>query len=139
MVPIYHIWVDIYKSKYQVSIILVNDEIIIFSKLLYCIWGFPVGAVAKNHLLMQETQETWVWSLGQEDPRRRKWKPTLLFLPGEFHGWRSPTGCSPRGCKEWDMTGPLSTHEWCMCMCTLSFEIKTQCYSDIFLLRKNIP
>ena len=48
MVPIYHIWVDIYKSKYQVSIILVNDEIIIFSKLLYCIWGFPVGAVAKN-------------------------------------------------------------------------------------------
>ena len=30
--------------------------------------GFPGGSVVKNHLPMQETQETWVRSLGQEDP-----------------------------------------------------------------------
>ena len=30
--------------------------------------------------------ETPVQSLGQEDPLRREWQPTLVFLPGEFHG-----------------------------------------------------
>ena len=30
-------------------------------------------------------------------PRRRKQKPTLIFLPGESHGQRSLVGCSPRG------------------------------------------
>ena len=34
-------------------------------------------------------QETWVWSLGWEDPLRREWQPTPVFLPGEFHGQRS--------------------------------------------------
>ena len=34
-------------------------------------------------------QETRVWSLGQEASWRRKWQPTLIFLPGEFHGQRS--------------------------------------------------
>ena len=28
-------------------------------------------------------QETWVQPLGREDPWRRKWQPTPLFLPGE--------------------------------------------------------
>ena len=31
-------------------------------------WGFPGSTVVKNHLPMQETQETQVWSLGREDP-----------------------------------------------------------------------
>ena len=35
---------------------------------------------------------------------RRKWQPTLVFFPGEFHGLRSLTGCGPWGCKESDMT-----------------------------------
>ena len=30
--------------------------------------GFPSGSVVKNLPAMQETQEMWVWSLGQEDP-----------------------------------------------------------------------
>ena len=34
---------------------------------------------------------------------RRKWQPTLAFLPGESHGQRSLAGCSPRGRKELDM------------------------------------
>ena len=28
-------------------------------------------------------QETWVQFLGQEDPWRRKWQTTPVFLPGE--------------------------------------------------------
>ena len=30
-----------------------------------------------------------VRSLGQEDPWRRAWQPTPVFLPGESHGQRS--------------------------------------------------
>ena len=30
---------------------------------------------------------------------RRKWQPTLVFLPGESHGQRSLMGYSPWGCK----------------------------------------
>jgi len=37
-------------------------------------------------------------------PWRRKWQPTPVFLPGEFHGQRSLTGYSPWGHKESDMT-----------------------------------
>ena len=41
---------------------------------------------------------------------RRKWQPTPVFLPGEFHGWRGLVGCSPWGCKEADMTEQLHFH-----------------------------
>ena len=44
--------------------------------------------------------ETWVQSLGQEDPQRRKWLPTLVFLPGEFHEQGSLVGYCPWGHKE---------------------------------------
>ena len=37
-------------------------------------------------------------------PWRRKWQPTPVFLPGEFHGQRSLVGFSPWGHKESDMT-----------------------------------
>ena len=33
-------------------------------------------------------------------PWRRKWQPTLVFLPGKSHGWRSLVGYSPWGHKE---------------------------------------
>ena len=32
-------------------------------------------------------------------PWRRKWQPTLVFLPGAFHGQRSLVGYNPRGHK----------------------------------------
>ena len=34
----------------------------------------------------------------------RKQQPFLVFLPGKFHGQRSPAGCSPWGGKESDTT-----------------------------------
>ena len=54
--------------------------------------GFPGGSVVKK---LPAVPETWVWSLGWEDPWvgkipwRRAWKPTPVFLPGESHGQRS--------------------------------------------------
>ena len=44
--------------------------------------------------------DTWVRKI----PRRRKWQPTPVFLPGESHGQRSLVGYSPWGCKESDTT-----------------------------------
>ena len=48
--------------------------------------GFPGGSAVKNPPAMQETHETWVRLLGQEDPWRRKWQPTPVLLPWKSHG-----------------------------------------------------
>ena len=48
--------------------------------------------------------ETWVRSLGREDPLEKEMATTPVFLPGESHGWRSLEGYSPRGHKELDTT-----------------------------------
>ena len=50
--------------------------------------------MVKNLPAVQETQ---VGSLGQEDPWRREWQPTPVFLSGEFHEQRSLVGYSPWG------------------------------------------
>ena len=57
--------------------------------------------MVKNLPAMQEIS---VRSLGQEEPWRRKWQPTPVFLPRESHGQRSLAGYSPWGHKELDMT-----------------------------------
>ena len=54
-------------------------------------------------------RETWVRSLGQEDPPGEgKWQPTPVLLPGESQGGRSLVGYSPWGGKESDTTERLS-------------------------------
>ena len=63
--------------------------------------------MAQRLKYMPTMRETRVQSLGWEDPRRRKWQPTPVFLLGESHGWRSLVGYSPRGHKELDMTERL--------------------------------
>ena len=57
--------------------------------------------MVKNPPAMQENH---VQSLGQKIPWSRKWQPTAVFLPREFHRQRSPAGYSPWGCKEPDTT-----------------------------------
>ena len=49
-------------------------------------------------------QESWVQSLGWEDPLEEEMQPTLVFLPRKSHGQRSLEGCSRWGCKESDTT-----------------------------------
>ena len=71
--------------------------------------GFPSGSDGKkkNPPAMQETE---VQSLSWEDPLRREWLPTPVFLPGESHGQRSLEGYRPLGHKELDTTERLSKH-----------------------------
>ena len=49
-------------------------------------------------------QETWVQSLGWQDPLEKEMATTPVLLPGKFHGLRSLVGYSPWGCKESDTT-----------------------------------
>ena len=67
-------------------------------------WASQVVPVVKNPLATQEMRETWVRSLDWEDPRRRAWQPTPVFLSGESHGQRSLVGYRPQVCRESDMT-----------------------------------
>ena len=53
---------------------------------------------------MQETQEMWVRSPGQEDPPEEEMATTQIFFPGESHGQRSLAGYSLWGRKESDVT-----------------------------------
>ena len=78
---------------------------------IYC--SFPciqvraslVAQMINNPLAIQET---WVPSLGQEDPLQKRMATSLVFLPGEFHGLRSLVGYSPWGSKELNMTVQLT-------------------------------
>ena len=63
----------------------------------------------ESFLPMQEILDMFVWSLGWEDPWRRKWQSTPVFLPGKFHGQRNLVGNSPWGCRWLDMTEGLVT------------------------------
>ena len=51
--------------------------------------------MVKNLPAMQETQEMQVQSLGQENPRTRKWQPTPVSLSGKSNGQSSLEGYSP--------------------------------------------
>ena len=56
-------------------------------------------------------QETWVQSLGWEDPlEEEKGYPLQYSCLENPHGQRSLAGCSSWGRKESDMTERLSTH-----------------------------
>ena len=53
--------------------------------------------------------ETWVQSLGWEDPMEEAGQRIPVFLPGESPWTEKPGGYSPWGCKELDMTEQIST------------------------------
>ena len=68
------------------------------------LWGSPDGS--GNRVCLQYGRpriDPWVGKISW----RRKWQPTLVFLPGKSHGQRSLTGYCPWGSKESDMTERL--------------------------------
>ena len=70
-----------------------------------------VAQMVKN---LPAMQETWVQSLVGKFPWRRKWQPTLIFLPGKSHEQKSLEGYNPWGHKESDTTERLTlfTSPW---------------------------
>ena len=67
--------------------------------------GFPGGSASKNPPAIRET---WVQSLGQEDPLEEEMALQYSCLENPY-GQRSLMGYSPWGRKELDMTEWLST------------------------------
>ena len=57
----------------------------------------------KNLPAMQETQETQVQPLGQENPLEEE-MATHSSILRESHGQRNLAGYSPKGCKDLDST-----------------------------------
>ena len=68
--------------------------------LFFCFWTSLVAQLVKKPPAMWET---WVQSLGWEDPLEKGRATHSNILPGEFHGLYSPWGC-----KESDTTERLS-------------------------------
>ena len=63
--------------------------------------GFPGVASGKEPVCQgrrckRHRFDPWVRKISWS----RKWQPTSVFFPGEFHGERSLAGYSPWGCKE---------------------------------------
>ena len=75
-------------------------------------WASQTAQWERTHLPMQRQGrcgfDPWVG----KRPWERKWKPTPVFLPGEFHGQRSLVGYSLWGRKESDTTDGLTL--WCV-------------------------
>ena len=73
-----------------------------------CILGASlVAQMVKNPPAMWET---WVQSLGWEDPLEESMATTPVFLPGESHEQKSLVGYSPWGGKELGMTVSTAQH-----------------------------
>ena len=53
------------------------------------IGAFLVAQMVKN---LPAMQETWVWSLDQEDPLEKGIVTHSVFWPGELHGQKSLAG-----------------------------------------------
>ena len=77
------------------------------TKIYICTWDSLVAQTVKN---LPAMQKIWVRSLGREDPWRKMWLPTPIFLSGEFNGQRSLTDYSPWGYQESDTTEWLSLY-----------------------------
>ena len=58
--------------------------------------GFPDNSAVKNFPAMQETQQTWVRSLGQEDPLEEEMATLSSILV-----WKIPWTVEPGGLQSW--------------------------------------
>ena len=81
------------------------------------ILGFPVGANGREPI--QEMKETWIWSLGWQDPLEKGMATRPSILAWEIHGQRSLVDYSPWSLKQSDKTEQLmypvpqwTPHSW---------------------------
>ena len=88
-------------TSWQIDMETVTDFIFLGSKITA---DSDCSHEIKRRLLHGRKATTNLDSALKSRDRRRKWQPTLVFLPGKSHGQRSLVGYSPWGCKELDMT-----------------------------------
>ena len=71
---------------------------------------FRTSLVAQTVKHLPTMRETWVRSLGWEDPLEKEMVTHSSTLAWRIHGWRSLVGYSPWGSKELDTTEQLHFH-----------------------------
>ena len=69
-------------------------------KFMNCSIIFKASLLAQTVKNLPTVQETWIQSLGWEDPLEKKMATYSSILPGKFHGQRSLVGYSPKGPNE---------------------------------------
>ena len=74
--------------------------------------GATTSLVAQTVKCLPTMRETWVRSLGWEDPLEKTWHPTPVLLPGKSHGRRILVGYTSWGLKELDWTERLHFQEF---------------------------
>ena len=90
----------------KVSLLYCQETFVSFILVMILVTvGFPGGTSGKVpacqcRRLKRPGFDSWVGTI----PWRRKWQPTLVFLPVESRGQRSLLGYSLQDCKELDMT-----------------------------------
>ena len=78
---------------------LPSDWTDLYNQIYTFVWGsWKPGSFCQGDKKVSIKYQGW----------RRKWQPTPVFLPGEFHGQRSLVGYSPWGRKESDTTKQLN-------------------------------
>ena len=83
-------------SRYSRSLPKKAMDSIYFSAEVSCPIVFTGGSLVKNTPANAEDIDLIP---GSGDPRKRKWKPTLVFLSGKSDGQRSLLGYRIWGCK----------------------------------------
>ena len=71
--------------------------------------GFPSGSVVKNLCASEEIQETWVWSLGREDPLEEE-----MATHSSIHAWKMPWTEEPGGLQSMGSQRVEHTKHTCM-------------------------
>ena len=104
-------------SALQELIIVIFSCFFVYGSLSYASsWAIPVTNWVQNLPAMQEMQKIGVQSLGQENPVKRKWQPTPVFLPGKFHEQRNLVGYNPLGHKrvghDWVTKATTKSSTW---------------------------
>ena len=98
----------------RISLVFGNlscDSFNSMSQMQHSAMGFP-GSTSVKDLTCQCRRckrlgfDPWIRKI----PWSRKWHPTPIFLPEEFHGQKSLVAYSPWGCQESDKTEHLSIY-----------------------------
>ena len=95
-------------------------------------WASLMAETVKN---LPAMRETWVWSLGGEDPLEKRKAAHSRILAWRIPWTEEPGGYSPGGCLESDTTESLSlSHDLTYASCLLTFWLPCLSLSLSFFL-----
>ena len=83
--------------------------------------GFPSGSVVKNLPAMQESQRTWIWSLGQENPLEEE-----METHSSNFAWKIPWTEEPG--RLWSMESQMVGYDWSDWACKHMHQVRSEVF-----------